>query len=79
MVVSPAIRLQCAFCLVAFVATSASAQDPFWAEKMLDRKDFKFGSVAKGADAALRLTVKNIYKEDIHITNAVTEIGRAHV
>lgn len=72
MLASPAIRLLYAACLVAFVATSVSAQDPYWAEKMLDRKDFKFGSVAKGADAALRLTVKNIYKEDIHITNAGT-------
>lgn len=72
MLVSPAIRLLYPFLLVAFVAMPASAQDPFWAEKMLDRKDFKFGSVAKGADAALRLTVKNIYKEDIHITNAGT-------
>jgi len=71
MLASPAIRLLYAACLVAFVATSASAQDPFWAEKMLNRKDFKFGSVAKGGDATLRLTVKNIYKEDIQIT----EIG----
>ena len=72
MLVSPAIRLLCASCLVAFVAMSASAQDPLWAEKMLDRKDFKFGSVAKGADATLRLNVKNLYKEDIQITNLGT-------
>ena len=72
MLASPAIRLLCTSCLVAFVATSASAQDPFWAEKMLDRKDFKFGSVAKGGDATLRLNVKNIYKEDIQITNVGT-------
>lgn len=72
MLVSPAIRLLSAFCLIAFVATSASAQDPFWAEKMLDRKDFKFGSVAKGGDATLRLNVRNIYKEDIQITNLGT-------
>ena len=73
MLVSPAIRLLSASCLIAFVATSASAQyDPYWAEKMMDRKVFKFGSVAKGADAALRLTVKNNYKENIHITNVST-------
>ena len=73
MLVSPAIRLLSASCLVVFIATSAFAQnDPYWAEKMLDRKDFKFGSVAKGADAALRLTVKNIYKQDIQITNLGT-------
>lgn len=72
MVVSPAIRLLYPFCLVAFVAMSASAQDPFWAEKMLNRKDFKFGSVAKGGDATLQLNVKNIYKEDVQITNLGT-------
>ncbi len=72
MLASPAIRLLSAACLVAFVASSASAQDPFWAEKMLDRKDLKYGSVAKGADATLRLNVRNIYKEDIQITNLGT-------
>lgn len=72
MLVSPAIRLLSASCLVVFIVTSASAQDPFWAEKMLNRKDFKFGSVAKGGDATLRLNVKNIYREDIQITNLGT-------
>ena len=72
MVVAPAIRQLSAFFLVALIATSASAQDPLWAEKMLDRKDFKFGSVAKGGDATLQLNVKNIYKEDIQITNLGT-------
>ena len=75
MLVSPAIRLLHASCLVAFVATAASAQDPFWAEKMLDRKDFKFSSVPKGGDANLRLNVKNIYKEDIQITSLGTGCG----
>lgn len=75
MVATTTIRLLCAFSLVAGFAASASAQDPFWAEKMLDRKDFNFGSVAKGAEATLQLTVKNIYKEDIQIIDLTTGCG----
>ncbi len=75
MLVSPAIRPLGAVCLVLLVASSATAQDPLWAEKMLDRTDFKFGSAAKGANAPLQLRVNNIYKEDIHITNATTGCG----
>ena len=76
MIVSHTIRPLGVVCLVMLVASSASAQqDPLWAEKMLDRTDFKFGSVAKGANAPLLLRVKNIYKEDIHISNATTGCG----
>lgn len=75
MVVSPAIRPLVALGLIAFAVTSASAQDPEWGSKMLDRTDIKFGSVAKGAEAAVRIRVKNVYKEDIQITNATTGCG----
>lgn len=76
MVVSPTIRPMGVVCLLMLLASSASAQqDPLWAEKMLDRTDFKFGSVAKGANSPLQLRVKNIYKEDIHISNATTGCG----
>ena len=35
----------------------------------------KFGSVAKNADVTFKFTVKNIYKEDIHITSLSTSCG----
>ncbi len=76
MVFSPTIRPLGAVCLVLLLTSSAFAeQDPLWVEKMLNRTDFKFGNVAKGANASLQLQVKNIYKEDIHITNATTGCG----
>jgi Protein of unknown function (DUF1573) len=76
MVVSPTFRPLGAVCLVMLATSSTFAQnDPLWAEKMLDRTEFKFGSVAKGANAPLLLRVKNIYKEDIQITNATTGCG----
>lgn len=69
---SPAFRLLFATCLVTFSTSLATAQDPFWAEKMLDRKDFKFGPVPKGGDVTLPVVIKNIYKQDIQITNVGT-------
>ncbi len=75
MVVLPAIRSLGVLLLVAIAVAPVSAQDPEWGAKMLDLTELKFGSVAKGADAALRVRVKNVYKEDIQITNATTGCG----
>lgn len=75
MVAAPAFRLLTALGLLTFSVATVSAQDPDWGKKMLDRTDFKFGSVAKGADAALRVKVTNLYKEDIQITSATTGCG----
>lgn len=76
MVFSPTIRPLGAVCLVLLLtSTTVAQQDPLWVEKMLNRTEFKFGNVAKGASAPLQLLVKNIYKEDIHITNATTGCG----
>src|SRR5688572_14586022 len=75
MSVTVAFRPLCALLLVALAVAPASAQDPEWGAKMLDRTDMKFGSVAKGADAAVRVLVKNVYKEDISITSLTTGCG----
>ena len=50
-------------------------QDPQWGAKMFEVTEIKFGSVAKGADSAIQLKVKNIYQEDIQITNLTTGCG----
>lgn len=52
-----------------------SAQDYDWGRKMLDRKDVRFGSVAKNADVVFKFNVKNIYKEDILISSLSTSCG----
>lgn len=46
--------------------------DPEWGAKMIELKAFKFGTVAKGADAAIQVRVKNIYAEPIQITSLST-------
>lgn len=54
---------------------TARAQDPLWGQKMFEVTELKFGSVAKGAEALLQVKVKNVYREDIHITNLATGCG----
>lgn len=46
--------------------------DPLWGAKMFEVTEVSFGSVAKGAESTIQLRVKNIYKEDIQITNLAT-------
>lgn len=49
--------------------------DPLWGQKMFEVTDINFGSVAKGADAAVQVKVRNVYKEDIQVTNLSTGCG----
>jgi len=78
---SPAKSMRCVlsgFIMAMAVCLGTSpgaAQDPLWGQKMFEVTELKFGSVAKGADAVLQIKVKNIYKEDIHITNLSTGCG----
>ena len=51
----------------------AGAQE--WAQKMFDHQDYDFGSVARGAEAQHRFPVKNIYKEDVHISSVYSSCG----
>lgn len=51
------------------------ASDPDWGSKMVNLTKIEFGSVAKGADALVQVVVKNIYKEDIQVTNLTTGCG----
>lgn len=77
---SPILAVVTAVCLLP--GTTARGQvpvvggfDPEWGAKMIDLKAYKFGSVAKGAEAAIQVRVKNIYAEPIHITNLSTGCG----
>ena len=51
----------------------AGAQD--WAQKMFDHQDYDFGSVARGAEAQHRFPIKNLYKEDVHISAVYSSCG----
>lgn len=61
--------------VICILQSSAYGQDPYWGNKMFEITDIKFGSVAKGADSAFQVKVKNVYKEDIQITNLTTGCG----
>lgn len=46
-----------------------------WAAKMFAETTHNFGTVARGAKTEHRFTVRNIYKEDVHITGVRTSCG----
>jgi uncharacterized protein DUF1573 len=77
----PAAHTRSVFSLFALVTAvvlqtgSVQAQDPAWGSKMFEVTEFNFGAAAKGAEAAIQLKVKNVYKEDIQITNLTTGCG----
>jgi hypothetical protein len=61
--------------IVVVSAVPVSAQDYDWGKKMFDKQEIRFGSVAKNADVVFKFNVKNIYKEDIHVTSLSTSCG----
>jgi hypothetical protein len=48
------------------VAGSVSAQE--WADKMVETKTHDFGSVARASKCVVSFPIKNLYKEDVHIS-----------
>ena len=72
---SPAAVRRLSALALLFAAFPASAQDPDWGRKMLDKRDVNFGSVAKNADVVFKIQVKNIYKEAIQVTSLTTSCG----
>ena len=59
--------------VIAMLNSSLTAQD--WGDKMFDRLQIKFGSVARLADTTFSVTVKNPYLEEIRITSLTTSCG----
>ncbi len=68
------VRPFCALIMLVSVAP-LSAQDYDWGKKMFDKREVKFGSVAKNADIVFKFNLKNIYKEDIRVTSLSTSCG----
>lgn len=60
-------------CLLASFASPANAQQ--WAEKMFDGLNCDFGGVARASKVEHRFIVKNIYKEDVHISGVRSSCG----
>ena len=62
------IALMTSFCF-------AQTDDLDWAEKMFEKHNIDFGTVAKGADVRMRVKITNLYKEDVHISQVTTTCG----
>ena len=58
---------------VCFFASPIFAQD--WAEKMFDKMEHNFGTVARGADTVYRFEVTNLYKQTMHISGVRSSCG----
>ena len=56
-----------------FAAGQVNAQE--WANKMFDHLEYDFGSLARGAKSEHRFTIKNNFKEDIHIASVQSSCG----
>lgn len=63
------------FSLVAVAALAGTAAAQEWANKMFDKLEIKFGSVARLSDTTFKITVKNPYVEQIQITSLSTSCG----
>ena len=51
------------------------AQESDWAVKMFEKTTHDFGVVARGSDTTYRLKLKNIYEQDVHISEVSTTCG----
>lgn len=59
--------------LVVLVCGEASAQQ--WAKRMFTQLDHDFGTVARGAKSEYEFELKNIFKEDVHLSSVTSSCG----
>lgn len=65
--------LVCTLLVLPVAASPAFAKE--WARKMFEETRHDFGTVARGAKAEFRFKLKNIYKEDVHISGVRSSCG----
>ena len=56
-----------------FVSPMADAQE--WAEKMFNKREHDFGTVARGSDTVYRFEITNLYKQPMKITGVTSSCG----
>ena len=61
--------------IVALAPGLVVAQESDWAVKMFEKTTHDFGVVARGSDTVYRLKLKNIYQQDVHISEVSTTCG----
>ena len=63
----------CGVVLVGLLSASVSAQE--WADKMFNKLDHDFGTVARGAETVYRFEITNLYKQPMKITGVTSSCG----
>lgn len=66
-------RVAVAITALAAMASSVSAQE--WAEKMFNKLDHDFATVARGADTVYKFEITNLYKQDMVLTGVRSSCG----
>lgn len=61
------------FASASLLVGSASAQE--WAEKMFNKREHDFGTVARGAETVYRFEVTNLYKQPMNILGVSSSCG----
>jgi len=69
----------CLSALLLGLLTTGAAAGENWAEKMFEASRHDFGSVARGAKTEFEFVVKNIYLEDVHISDVRSSCGCTQV
>ncbi len=59
--------------LVCVISSQGSAEE--WVAKMFQEQEHDFGSVARGSDTVHRFEIRNIYKQDVYLTNVRSSCG----
>lgn len=63
------------FALVVSALTTAPVNAQEWGEKMFERTEVKFGTVARLSDTTIKLKVRNLYTDPIQITSLGVSCG----
>ena len=63
--------------VISLLSPSSDAQELNWAQRMFEKQQVDFGTVARGAECTYRLKLKNLYQETIYIRNVHTSCGCA--
>ncbi|MFO0896775.1 MAG: DUF1573 domain-containing protein [Pirellulales bacterium] len=66
-------QLTLALVSLAALAAPASAQE--WADKMFSARSHDFGTVPRGGNVVYAFKFKNLYEEDVHISNVRSSCG----
>jgi hypothetical protein len=70
-------RALLASALLSLLSPAADAQELYWAQKMVEKPNINFGTVARGSECTYQLKIHNLYKETIYIRNLHTSCACA--